>query len=66
MKLTRKQIDIIRLYTPEELKGTQLKGWAGYTLGLYTPSGANWSYIAKYIDYNGAPVLVVTRFGEIM
>ena len=66
MKLTRKQIDIIRLYTPEELKGTQLKGWAGYTLGSYTPSGANWSYIAKYIDYNGAPVLVVTRFGEIM
>jgi hypothetical protein len=66
MKLTRKQIDVIRLYTPEELKGKQASGWSGYTLGLYTPSGANWSYIAKYIDYNGTPVLVVTRFGEIM
>jgi hypothetical protein len=66
MKLSRKQIDVIRLYTPEELKGKQISGWGGYTLGSYTPSGANWSYIAKYIDYNGAPVLVVTRFGEIM
>lgn len=66
MKLTRKQIDLIRLYTPAELKGTQLKGWTGYTLGTFAPAGANWSYIAKYIDYNGAPVLVVTRYGEIM
>lgn len=66
MKLTRKQIDMIRLYTPKELKGTQIKSWSGYTLGTFTPNGANWSYIARYIDYNGAPILVVTRFGEIM
>lgn len=65
MKLTRKQIDLIRLHTPGELKGKQINS-SGDTLGLYTPSGANWSYIAKYIDHNGAPVLVVTRFGEIM
>ena len=66
MKLTRKQIDTIRVYTPAELKGKQISGWSGMTLGIFTPAGANWSYIAKYIDYNGAPVLVVTRFGEIM
>jgi hypothetical protein len=66
MKLTKKQIDVIRLYTPVDLKGTQAGSLYGYTLGSYTPRGANWSYIAKYIEYNGAPVLVVTRFGEIM
>lgn len=66
MKLTKKQIDIIRLYTPAALKGRQVSGWSGYVLGTYTPAGANWSYVAKYIDYNGAPVLVVARFGEIM
>ena len=66
MKLTKNQIDLIRLYTPEKLKGKRISGWSGYTLGSFTPAGANWSYVAKYIDYNGAPVLVVTRFGEIM
>ena len=65
MKLTRKQIDIIRENTPTELKGKQA-GYSLCTLGLYTPTGANWSYIAKYINHNGAPVLVVTQFGEIM
>ena len=66
MKLTKNQIDLIRLYTPEKLKGKQISGWSGYTLGTFTPRNANWSYIAKYIDHNGVPVLVVTRFGEIM
>lgn len=66
MKLTKKQIDVIRLYTPEELKGKQISSWTGYKLGSYMPRNANWAYIAQYIDYNGVPVLVVTRFGEIM
>ena len=66
MKLTRKQIDIIILYTPSELKGKQVGSWTGYKLGSHTPSNANWSYIAQYIDYNGMPILVVTQFGEIM
>lgn len=66
MKLTKKQIDIIRENTPGGLKGLQVKTWSGNTLGSFRPTGANWSYIAVYIDYNGAPVLVVTRFGEIM
>lgn len=66
MKLTRTQIEIIRMNTPEELKGCQVNIWSGNKLGMFSPAGANWSYIAAYIDYNGAPVLVVTRFGEIM
>lgn len=66
MKLTRTQIEIIRMNTPAGLRGTQAKTWSGNTLGSFRPAGANWSYIATYIDYNGAPVLVVTRFGEIM
>lgn len=66
MKLTKKQIDIIKLYTPKELQGQPVKGWAGYELGHYQPAGANWAYHAQYIDYNGAPVLVITQFGHVV
>ena len=66
MKLTKKQIDMIILYTPAELHGKAVTGWTGYELGHYRPAGANWAYHAQYIDYNGAPVLVVTQFGHIM
>ena len=66
MKLTKKQIDMIILYTPAELKGQPVKGWTGYELGMYTPSNANWSYHAQYIEYNGMPVLVATRYGHIV
>lgn len=65
MKLTKKQIDMIRQYTPVELKGQQI-GSGANTLGYYMPANANWSYQAKFIDHNGAIILVVTRFGEIM
>jgi hypothetical protein len=65
MKLTRKQIDIIREHTPQELKGKQ--GYSFVTdFGYYTPSQANWSYLAGYINYNNNYILVVKRFGEIM
>lgn len=66
MKLTKKQIDMIKLYTPNELHGQPVKGWTGYELGYYQPAGANWAYHAQYIEYNGAPVLVVTQFGHIV
>lgn len=66
MKLTKKQIDMISLNTPAELKGQQVKGYTGYKLGQYTPSNANWSYHALYIEYNGMPLLVVTHFGHIV
>ena len=66
MKLSKTQIEIIRMNTPAGLKGLHAKTWSGNTLGTFRPAGANWCYVAVYIDYNGAPVLVVTRFGEIM
>ena len=66
MKLTKSQIEIIRMNTPSELKGRQVSAWHGNTLGSFRPAGANWHYKAIYIDHNGAPVLVVTRFGEIL
>ena len=61
MKLTKKQIDIIRSQTPAELKGKQTT--ISMMLGYYMPSGANWSWQAGW-TYDGQ--LVVTRFGEIM
>lgn len=39
MNLTRKQIELIRRYTPASLRGKQYSIWS--TLGYYTPSGAN-------------------------
>ena len=66
MKLTKTQIEIIRMNTPAGLKGMQVRSWSGNTLGTFQPAGANWRYVATYIDYNGVPVLVVTKFGHIM
>ena len=69
MKLTKKQIEIIRANTPNEIKGKQasnINEAYGEQLGYYQPSGANWAYIAQYITYNGIKYLVVTQFGEIM
>lgn len=69
MKLTQKQIEIIRENTPKEIKGkqyTNINEAYGDTLGYYQPSGANWAYTAQYITYKGIKYLVITRFGEIM
>ena len=69
MKLTKKQIEIIRQNTPAEIVGKQRSiinaEYLG-KLGYYQPNGANWTYIAEYIRYNGQPLLIVTQFGEIM
>jgi hypothetical protein len=62
--MNKKQIEIIRKHTPEELKGTQ--PYAIETLAMYTPRNANWSYKAVYVEHNGAKILVVTRFGEVL
>lgn len=69
MKLTKKQIEIIRKNTPNELKGMQrasIKAEYLGELGYYQPTNANWAYIAEYIRYNRQPLLIVTQFGEIM
>lgn len=64
MNLTKKQIDIIIKHTPAALKGKSVSFYA--TLGAHTPSSANWSYWAGYVEYKGVMVLVVTRFGQVM
>ena len=69
MKLTKKQIEIIRQNTPAEIVGKERSSIGAQYLGKlgdYQPSGANWAYIAEYIKYNGQPLLIVTQFGEIM
>lgn len=64
MNLTKKQIEIIKQYTPQELKGKQISLYS--TLGYFRPVMANWSFIAGYVLYKDVYVLVVTRFGEIL
>lgn len=65
MKLTKKQIEIIRENTPEELKGSQNFSHIA-DFGYYQPYNANWSYHAVYVLYKGVKILVVVRFGEIL
>ena len=69
MKLTKKQIEIIRQNTPAEIVGKQRASICAQYLGefgYYQPNGVNWAYIAEYIQFNGQPLLIVTQFGEIM
>ena len=60
----KKQIEIIQRFTPEELKGRQIRLYA--MLGFFRPSAVNWSYVVGYVLYRGVYVLVVTRLGEIL
>lgn len=64
MNLTKKQIDLIRKYTPKELKGKSVSLWEVF--GYFTPAGANWSYRVGFIDYKGRYVIVVTQFGQVV
>lgn len=61
MKLSKKQIDLIRKNTKKDLKGYHAS--IAEVLGYFQRAGANWSYIAGW-TYDGD--LVVTRFGEIL
>lgn len=60
-RLTRKQINLIVENTPEHLLGTQAH--IHTTFGAYSPSNANWSYVAGWTADGD---LVVTRFGEVV
>lgn len=64
MNLTRRQIQQIIKRTPQELRGKAI-GSSGIreVFGRFTPSGANWSYVAGWTDDG---ILVVIRFGTIM
>ena len=66
MKLTKKQINTIILYTPAELRGKPISGRIGVELGYYQPNNANWAYHAEYIEYNGIPIPVITQFGHVV
>lgn len=64
MKLTRQQIELIRANTPDGLKGRQVR--IDDILGRFQKGGANWSYLAGFATVDGARVLVVTMFGEVV
>lgn len=64
MKLSKKQIELIKANTPDKYKGKQ--AMIVDSLGYFMPAGANWSYRAGWAVFDGVCVLVVTRFGEVM
>jgi len=63
-KLTKKQIRQIIDHTPAELKGTSPgSSIIREPLGYYSPTDANWSYVAGWMKDG---TLVVVRYGQIM
>lgn len=61
MKLTRKQIELVRQMTKCWLVGKHVS--ISTTLGYYQPSNANWCYI---VGWTSEGDLVCTRFGKVM
>lgn len=66
MKLTKKQIEIIKGNTPKALRGRQIGSMSLDYLGYYQKASANWRYIVGFTEFNGVKVLVVTMFGEVL
>jgi len=62
--LTKKQMQQIIDRTPEKCKG-EIPGssYIREPLGRFSPSGANWSYVAGWTKDGD---LVVLRFGEVV
>lgn len=69
MKFTKDFINTIREYTPQELKGQQLRHTNAKELeelGTYQKQNTNWNYKILLVEYNNNAVVVITRFGEIL
>ena len=67
MKATRKEIELIRGNTPQNLRGKEITSFPeGIELGYYMPSTANWRYQIWMILLDGTMSEVVVRFGHII
>ena len=64
MKLSKKQIEIIRRNTPKALKGRFVR--IDTTLGHFSQTYSSASYTAGYIKYGNRMQLVVTVYGKVV
>lgn len=66
MKIAKKDITAAIARTPSSLDGTNIRAMNSILLGYYTPSEANWSYELHAISVDNTPMVVASRFGQIM
>lgn len=66
MKVTKKDISNTIANTPISLDKANIRAMRSVLLGFYTPTDANWSYELHAISVNNEPVIVVSRFGQII
>lgn len=66
MKLTKKDITTAIANTPASLDKTDIRAMRSVLLGFYTPKDANWSYELHAISVDNTPMVVASRFGQIM
>lgn len=66
MKLTKKDITTAIANTPSSLDKTDIRAMRSVLLGFYTPKDANWSWELHAISVDNKPMVVATRFGQIM
>ena len=66
MKITKKDIKTIIANTPSSLDQANIRVMQSVLIGYYTPADANWSYEMHAISVDNQPMIVVSRFGQIM
>lgn len=66
MKIAKKDITDAIARTPASLDGTNIRAMSSVLLGFFTPADANWSYELHAISAEGQPMVVASRFGEII
>lgn len=66
MKITKSDIEAAIANTPSSLDLTNIRGMNSIRLGFFTPKDANWSWELHAISVNDTPMIVATRFGQII
>ena len=66
MKLTKKDISNAIAATPISLDKADIRAMQSVFLGFYTPKDVNWSYELHAISVDNKPMIVASRFGQIL
>ena len=66
MKITKSDIKAAIANTPSSLDLANIRGMNSVCLGFFTPKDANWSWELHAISVNDTPMIVATRFGQII
>ena len=66
MKLAKSDITSVISHTSSTLDGADIRAMKTILLGYYTPRDANWSYELHSASIDNEPILLVSRFGQVI